>query len=613
MAAFGFLLRDKDKTSPTLKSIGFSNYRSFNSSATLQIKPITMLFGGNSSGKSAVLRLLPYLQQSIETASWSHRDMLNISDLVYQKAVGTTVQFTIELSHSFSTVIEIDGSKSHFMDYKIEMDFVLSDITKALNELEEEGYIDGMPELNNVSRYEFLESQLIISERKRYGKKAYRALIHASFEPKHGELVITDIDFDLNTPLAFEKIFADDEENLVKRLGDNVNGLADVYREMISDFRMTDNSEYIGQSIRKIGHKFPEVHNYPESKGAIYRMLSPYPELKKLNYESHSTLFSSLIGVFEVMFGGAGGYSHQNKKINIPEYHIAKNPGYSDRRKLRRDTKRLSILSSSLLNNLKNLFERAFEVNHLIYIAGLRDILTDTSSIASFAGILNKKTEYGHELDMINRYLGADGIDSSYEIRKFDGLSYEETDRLYKKLHANGFNSDELKNFIEKKSFMVRYELYDKATSTKVHRSEVGLGIVQVLPILANMAYHSKSLFVIEQPELHLHPAQQSKLAQLIVDNIKTNENKFILETHSEHFIKMFQLEIARSQSNLKSTLNKDDVQILYVSKDKSTGGSTLREIEFLKDGSFAEPWPDKFFDVSADITMERLRLTNRN
>ena len=47
-----------------LKSISFTNYRAFQKDQSIQLKPVTILFGHNSAGKSAALRLLPIISES---------------------------------------------------------------------------------------------------------------------------------------------------------------------------------------------------------------------------------------------------------------------------------------------------------------------------------------------------------------------------------------------------------------------------------------------------------------------------------------------------------------------------------------------------------------------
>ncbi|MGY4465680.1 hypothetical protein ACVWWK_001362 [Bradyrhizobium sp. LB9.1b] len=51
--------------SPTLSGYSAENYKAFAEAASLEIRPLTLLFGFNSSGKSALLRLLPLIRDSV--------------------------------------------------------------------------------------------------------------------------------------------------------------------------------------------------------------------------------------------------------------------------------------------------------------------------------------------------------------------------------------------------------------------------------------------------------------------------------------------------------------------------------------------------------------------
>lgn len=54
-------------TSKSVKSITFENYKAFNQKQVLELKPITLLFGYNNSGKSSALRLIPLLSASFSS------------------------------------------------------------------------------------------------------------------------------------------------------------------------------------------------------------------------------------------------------------------------------------------------------------------------------------------------------------------------------------------------------------------------------------------------------------------------------------------------------------------------------------------------------------------
>lgn len=63
-----------------LRAIRVSNFRSFKEPATLQLRPITLFLGRNSSGKSTLMRLFPLLRQSLEKQNAS--PVLWVSDVV---------------------------------------------------------------------------------------------------------------------------------------------------------------------------------------------------------------------------------------------------------------------------------------------------------------------------------------------------------------------------------------------------------------------------------------------------------------------------------------------------------------------------------------------------
>lgn len=150
---------------------------------------------------------------------------------------------------------------------------------------------------------------------------------------------------------------------------------------------------------------------------------------------------------------------------------------------------------------------------------------------------------------------------------------------------------------------------------------DVGFGISQALPIVTQMAMSIQrsinmsesakkdklypEVVIIEQPELHLHPAAQSELASLFVsaiDHAAGIDRKILIETHSEHFIRALQVIIADPDKRL----TKDMVKVYYVDKDKN-GDSYIKEMRMNEFGQFEEPWPSGFFDRAYDLSMELL------
>lgn len=59
--------QEQSVTEISIKHIGIANFKSYNSIQELKIKPITLLFGPNSSGKSSLIHSLLYLQNAFSS------------------------------------------------------------------------------------------------------------------------------------------------------------------------------------------------------------------------------------------------------------------------------------------------------------------------------------------------------------------------------------------------------------------------------------------------------------------------------------------------------------------------------------------------------------------
>ena len=112
------------------------------------------------------------------------------------------------------------------------------------------------------------------------------------------------------------------------------------------------------------------------------------------------------------------------------------------------------------------------------------------------------------------------------------------------------------------------------------------------------------SLFAVEQPELHIHPAIQCSLADLLAHQILEDQDRqILLETHSEHL--MLRL-LRRVRETTEDELPPDapeitheSISVLYVSND--SGKMTLTHLPVTEDGDFARAWPKGFFAERGD------------
>jgi predicted ATPase len=130
------------------------------------------------------------------------------------------------------------------------------------------------------------------------------------------------------------------------------------------------------------------------------------------------------------------------------------------------------------------------------------------------------------------------------------------------------------------------------SSGIEVHLPDVGFGVSQILPILVEcLRTKPEETIVLEQPEIHLHPSLQSKLADFFICMAKSGK-KLVIETHSEHLINRLCLRIAQEESGeIKELLN-----TLFVSFDEKQKTSVVKPIQINEFGEI-QNWPVGFFD----------------
>lgn len=87
---------------------------------------------------------------------------------------------------------------------------------------------------------------------------------------------------------------------------------------------------------------------------------------------------------------------------------------------------------------------------------------------------------------------------------------------------------------------------------------DVGYGVSQCLPILVDVRSKKNCSFLLQQPEVHLHPRAQAELAGLFVESFKKQGNCFLIETHSDYIIDRVRILVRKRE------MPAEDVSILY-------------------------------------------------
>lgn len=127
--------------------------------------------------------------------------------------------------------------------------------------------------------------------------------------------------------------------------------------------------------------------------------------------------------------------------------------------------------------------------------------------------------------------------------------------------------------------------------------SEVGSGLGYVLPVLC-AACGEYDISLIQQPELHLHPALQAALGDVFIESSFTGK-QIIIETHSEHILlrvlKRIRMTNAGTAPSDELALSSKDVAVVYF-QPSPEGTTAVKELRVSPDGDFLDRWPNGFF-----------------
>lgn len=119
---------------------------------------------------------------------------------------------------------------------------------------------------------------------------------------------------------------------------------------------------------------------------------------------------------------------------------------------------------------------------------------------------------------------------------------------------------------------------------------DMGYGVAQILPVITQSLLSNRgSVTCIEQPELHLHPGAQAKLADMFIEAAERHAH-LLIETHSEHLILRFQRRVRKQQLDVK------DVWVAYTTRNQDEGCSYLHRLRMTREGEFLDYWPEGFF-----------------
>lgn len=169
--------------------------------------------------------------------------------------------------------------------------------------------------------------------------------------------------------------------------------------------------------------------------------------------------------------------------------------------------------------------------------------------------------------DPTREFNDPEGSDVPMRLMRTQAKKKERWEGLKQKLvefgkHSGLFQNIEIKNLGG--SLGDPFQLKVKVRGPSANLIDVGYGVSQILPILvqildADIYRNARATFLLQQPEVHLHPKAQAQLSSLLVELANHGHHAFIVETHSDYMIDRARIEIRRGNISPK------DVSLIYL------------------------------------------------
>lgn len=144
-----------------------------------------------------------------------------------------------------------------------------------------------------------------------------------------------------------------------------------------------------------------------------------------------------------------------------------------------------------------------------------------------------------------------------------------------------------------------RLIIVPNGSSLELQPHDVGIGISQIVPVVVTALDATLGLSAIEQPELHVHPRVQAEMGDLFIEAALERKRSFLIETHSEHLVLRMQRRIrqtGKGEPHKGIPITGNEVAVYFVNQED--GQTRIRRIDIDKNGEFIQPWPDDFFEV---------------
>lgn len=535
------------------------NYKAFEN-FQLDLKPLTILLGANSCGKSAILNSFLMLAQSIETSSRTETPfrlnggrvgMGESLNIIKDKLSTNLLSFSFEFDDQTSIKTQIDAAKRECMEVHFTFARFIFQAFRRDKSISDKVY----PLLNELDEFYYSNDSFNTRQLKKIASKMC-SLIRLYRANKDG--------INTKSKLSSAKALHNFVEDVsYQRINDCLTGLLTVPLSKLAAQKITFKFQYNKKKdcltiveaklINKIEEEIICIHIERHNEIQLSSDIIDNDILRRSKNDIRKLIdFNSLI-VFNADAGiRSSPVAYFSETINPVAVYFSK------------------VLSSSF-KELKKAFH-GVSINHV-------------SPLRAFP----------------QRYYLLDKAIYHNQLNALDGTELAEV------LKNNEHIKDAINELLSQFNIAVEVErvndIIHKITvnqdAVNLELTDVGFGISQVLPILVQ-AYLSpaNSITIIEQPEIHLHPKMQAWLTDALIKIALTSSKKFIIETHSDALVRRLRLRIVDEDS----LLTENDISMYYLERDKLGNKTNIKKIPVSSDGDIS--WPSEFMDVEITDTL---------
>ena len=561
------------------------NFKAFANQEKIPIRPITLIYGQNSSGKSSVLQSLLLLKQTLQEATDPQTLLLAKGNFV---DLGNYSQYInnhdLDKSFSFKVFFDLDTEQIMGGDSKF--------LSKYLSANSLLGLEISFKYDKEFSKIMFDHIDLFVGDKLR----PLLSYIPSIAEDDNG--IILNIDeSEINFKhsfwqfwwqefkLDFSKMLLSEIRDILERK-EIIRLSARASQKKVAN-ELQKQKDVLKPKIEQLDYELKEIKSKVEDQG-IGKLQIDGLESELSDLENQYLLFDTLFQL-QVRFQK---YSFQQAEedfvvaLKYSHYVLCRHfllnevgDWQYDLSEPRSEYLSLVYKKTGALKPVLDLTIKASTLlrgylDNLVYIRPLRAY---PERLYIFGGNNGEQVGQGGKNIADVLYTKPDVLNAVNKQFELFDLGYE--------IKISNFKDEETSDLSD--VFAIR--LIDRYTKVNVSLLDVGFGISQILPVIIQSVLSRNKTIVIEQPEIHIHPRLQAQLGSLLAESVKSFGNRFIIETHSEHLLLRLQKLIRKGE------LSHEDISVIYI--DRGENGSQCLELRLDSEGDFIDEWPNGFFD----------------